>query len=42
MLIRLGDDQPLMDGDPGEYLGDVRACERRFKLPEISSRLRRP
>jgi hypothetical protein len=42
MLIRVGDDQPLMDGDPGEYLSDVRACERQFELPGISSRLRRP
>lgn len=41
MLIRVGDGKPLMDGDPSEYVGDVRACERRFKLPKFSSRLRR-
>jgi hypothetical protein len=40
MLLNVADDRPLMDGDPGDYLDEVQACERQFKLPKFSSRLR--
>jgi hypothetical protein len=40
MLLRVRDDKPLMEGDPGEYLDEIRACERQFKLRKFSSHLR--
>ena len=40
MLLRVSEEKPLMEGDPGEYLDEIRACERQFKLPRFTSRLR--
>jgi hypothetical protein len=40
MLLNVSDDKPLTEGDPAEYLDEIRACERQFKLRKFSSRLR--
>jgi hypothetical protein len=40
MLLNVSEERPLMEGDQGEYLDKVRACERQFKLPRFTSRLR--
>lgn len=40
MLIGIGHEYSLNEGDPGFYLRNVRACERRFKLPPTRSELR--
>jgi hypothetical protein len=40
MLLRVSEDKPLMGGVPGEYLDEIRACERQFKLRKFSSHLR--
>jgi hypothetical protein len=40
MLLNVSEEKPPMEGDPGEYLDEVRACERQFKLPRFTSRLR--
>lgn len=41
MLLQVGKDEPLMEGDPGDYLKNVAICERRFKLPVFRSALRK-